>query len=251
MTTFDFGRFARTLDKMAATRREKDLALWETWNRSRRPADLQAVVNVLRPVIQKEVQRWSGTLAGATLETKATTLAVEAIKSYNPNMGTALSTHVTNRLQKLSRMVYSHTQAARLPEHKAVAMTAFASAHNQLNSELGRSPTHLELAENLGWSKKRTEDFQSAFQRQELLTSGDFQPSTFAVNDYDQDPIVDFIYHDLSPADQALFEDVTGYGGAKVLSNPKLMKKHKLTQGQLSYRKRKLIDKVKAATAGR
>jgi hypothetical protein len=197
------------------------------------------------------VNRWAGSLARPTLETKATALAVKAIKDYNPAMGAALSTHVTNRLQKLSRTVYTHTQAARLPEHKALAMTSFNAAHEMLNSELGRSPTVLELSEHLGWSRSRTGEFQKAFQRKELLTSGEFRPASFAVNDYQQDPMVDFVYYDMSPTNQKLFEHITGYGGAKVMSNRDLMKKFKLTQGQLSYRKRKLIDLVKDATKER
>ena len=130
-------------------------------------------------------------------------------------------------------------------------MTSFNAAHEILNSELGRTPTALELSEHLGWSKRRTTEFQKAFERKELLTSGEFRPSSFAVNDYQQDPMVDFVYHDMSPANQQLFEHITGYGGATVMSNTDLMKKFKLTQGQLSYRKRKLINLVKAATGGR
>lgn len=248
----DLARFTRVLHKQAAPgRKAKDRDLWDRWNRTRSSQDLQAVLDQLKPVIGREVNRWAGGLARPTLETKAKVLAVKAIKSYNPARGTALSTHVTNQLQKLSRVVYTHTQAARLPEHKAIAMTSFNAAHEMLNSELGRTPTALELSEHLGWSKTRTSQFQKAFERKELLTSGEYRPSSFAVNDYQQDPMVDFVYHDMSPANQRLFEHITGYGGAKVMSNKDLMKKFKLTQGQLSYRKRKLINLVKAATGGR
>lgn len=248
----DVARFAAVLRKQAAQgRKAKDRELWDRWQRSRSPQDLQAVLNQLKPIIGREVNRWAGSLARPTLETKAKALAVKGIKSYNPAMGTTLSTHVTNQLQKLSRTIYTHTQAARLPEHKAVAMTSFGAAHETLNSELGRAPTTIELSEHLGWSKARTSEFRKAFQRKELLTSGEFRPSSFAVNDYEQDPMVDFIYHDMSPANQQLFEHATGYGGAQVLSNKDLMKKFSLTQGQLSYRKRKLINLVKNAMEGR
>jgi hypothetical protein len=248
----DVARYAAVLHKQAAPgRKAKDRELWERWNRTRSPQDLQAVLDQLKPIIGREVNRWAGSLSRPTLETKAKALAVKGIKSYNPSMGTTLSTHVTNQLQKLSRTIYTHTQAARLPEHKAIAMTSFGAAHESLSSDLGRTPTTLELSEHLGWSKKRTSEFKKAFQRKELLTSGEFRPSSFAVNDYEQDPMVDFIYHDLSPANQKLFEHVTGYGGAKVLPNKELMRKFKLTQGQLSYRKRKLINMVKDTMGGR
>ncbi len=235
----------------ASSYRAKDKELWEAWSKSRSPLDLQKLVTHMQPLINREVNRWAGGLARPTLELHAKALAVKAIKSYDPKHGAALSTHVTNQLQKMSRLVYTHTQAARLPEHKAVAMTTFNTAHETLNSELGREPTVLELSEHLGWSKARTAEFQKAYNRKELLTSGVLPTSTFVVNDFQQDPIVDFVYHDMSPTHQKLFEHITGYGGAPVLSNRDLMKRFDMSQGQLSYQKRKLINLVQKASEGR
>jgi hypothetical protein len=221
------------------TARTRDIQLWEQWNRTKSPQDLQALLNQLQPVISQQVNRWSGSLAKPTLETKAKVLAVEAIKTYDPNKGAALSTHVTNRLMKLSRLVYTHSQAARLPEHKAVGMASFSVAQDQLKSDLGRDPSHMEMADHLGWGTSRVQEFQRAYDRKELLTSGDFNPSRFPVAD-EQDPMVGFVYHDMAPKTQKVFEHVTGYGGAQVMSNKDIMKKFKMTQGQLSYQKRKM-----------
>lgn len=219
----------------------EDIRLWQQWNRTRSNADLQALLQHLQPVINAQVTRWGGTLARPMLETKAKILAVEAIKTYDPMRGAALATHVTNQLQKLSRTVYTHTQAARLPEHKAIGMTSFSVGMDQLQNELGREPTTMELADHLGWSQPRVEEFRRAYGRKELLTSGEFNPSMFPIAD-EEDPIVGFVYHDMSPQHQQLFEHVTGYGGAQQLSNPELMKRFNMTQGQLSYQKRKMKD---------
>lgn len=219
--------------------RETDLQLWKQWNKTKSNTDLQALLNHLAPVINQQVTRWGGTLSRPMLETKAKILAVEAIRSYQPSRGAALATHVTNRLQKLSRTVYTHTQAARLPEHKAVGMTTFSVASDQLQNDLGRSPTHIELADHLGWTQGRTREFQRAYDRKELLTSGEFNPSAFPVADQ-HDPIIDYVYFDMEPQKQKLFEGITGYGGHKILTNKELMARHKLTQGQLSYQKRKM-----------
>jgi len=221
------------------SQRTKDLELWRQWNRTKSQQDLQALLDHLQPVINGQVTRWSGTLARPMLEMRGKVLATEAIKSYNPNRGAALATHVTNQLLKLSRTVYSHTAAARLPEHKAVGMASFSVAQDHLRSELGRDPTHSEIADNLGWSTPRVSAFQKAFDRKELLGSGEFNPSMFPVAD-EEDPIVGFVYHDMAPKTQKLFEHITGYGGAKVMSNRQLMRKFKMTQGQVSYQKRKL-----------
>lgn len=239
------GKPAPLLRKEAVSaHRGKDVELYEKWKKSGSNADMQALITQMEPVVAREVNRWAGSLSRGMLEGRAKGYAVEAIKSYNPAMGTALSTHITNRIQKISRTQYTHGQAARSPEHRAVAMSTFSQAHNGLSSDLGRDPSTIELADNLGWSKNRIQEFQQAYGRKELLGSGDYDASTFAVNDHRADPMVDFIYYDLSPADQRLFEDITGYGGKPVLKNPELMQKYGLTQGQLSYHKRKLITAV-------
>lgn len=228
------------------TTRERDLELWKQWNRTKSDADLQRLLDNLKPLIQQQVTRWGGSMPPALLETQAKILAVEAIRTYSPNRGAALATHVTNRLQKLSRTVYTHTQAARLPENKVISMASFSTVHGKLSSDLGRDPTIPELSDELGWSLKRTGEFNKAFQRQELLTSGEFNPSSFPVAD-EHDPVVGYVYYDMEPKKQKLFENITGYGGAPVLNNTQLKKKYDLTQGQLSYQKRKMTEMFETA----
>jgi hypothetical protein len=222
-------------------RKAEDLRLWKQWRKNRAGLDLQALLNHLQPLISQQVNRWSGLLSRDLLETQAKILAVNACEDYDPQRGTALATHVTNRLQKLSRVVYSHSQAARLPEHKAIGMVSFHAAQGRLKDDLGRDPTAMELADHLGWPEQRVTEFQRAYGRRELLSSGEFNPATFPITDA-QDPLVGFIYHDMAPKQQRLFEHITGYGGKSVLSNQEIMQKFDLTQGQLSYQKRKLLE---------
>jgi hypothetical protein len=228
------------------TRRQQDLDLWKKWHRTQRKTDLQALLHNLDPIIQTQVNKWSGTLARPMLESRARVLTVNALQGFDPNRGTAPATHVTNQLQKLSRTVYAHTQAIRLPEHKSVSMASFAAGFDMLRDQLGRDPTMVELADHLGWTPHRTTEFQKAYDRKELLSSGEFKPSAFPVAD-DYDPMVEFVYHDLAPQEQRLFEHTTGYGGKAILKNEQLMQKLKMTQGQLSYQKRKLVNKFQAA----
>lgn len=227
-----------------------DLALWRQWNKTKNNADLQALLNALQPIVNQQITRWGGTLAKPMLQIKAKVLAVEAIKTYNPKAGTNLATHVINRLQKLSRTVYTHTQAARLPEHKALGMTTFTIAQKQLQDNLGREPTTVELSDHLGWAKTRTQEFQRAYNRKELLSSGEFNPASFPITDQ-YDPLIDYVYFDMAPQKQELFEHLTGYGGKQILGTKQLMTRFGLTQGQLSYQKRQMKDMFLKASQGK
>jgi DNA-directed RNA polymerase specialized sigma subunit len=228
------------------SRQQEDLELWEKWQKDRSQMTLNALLDRLNPLIQREVQKWGSAVPRPALESKARVLAVEALKTYNPNRGAAVGTHVSSRLRKLSRFVYPYQNVARLPENKQLNYNTFQVAQNQLYDTLGRDPSVTELSDNLGWTKKRVSDFQYTFARRELVESEGAHLDTQTSDD----SLVDFYYHGLPPNDQRLFEDITGYGGRPVLNNRRLMGKYKLTQGQLSYRKRKFIDAIKNIQRG-
>jgi DNA-directed RNA polymerase specialized sigma subunit len=228
-------------------RKEKDLELWEKWRRTNSPKDLEDLLRSLQPLIYRETQKWQSSIPAAALESKARLLTVEALKSYDPNRGAAIATHISSRLRKLSRTAYPQQNVARLPENKQLLYSTFNIAKTKLEEETGRDPTHEELADELGWTPKKVWDFERSFGRRELVESEgaflDFDNSSGSV-------LTDFFYRDLPPSDKLLFEDITGYGGKAVLKTEALLKKHRITQGQLSYKKRQFADKLKGIQKG-
>lgn len=230
-----------------ATDKSKDIEVWRQWKGNPTSANMQQVLTRIDPVVQSEVNRWSGALARPLLELKAKSLAAEAIKSYSPARGAALATHVVNRLKKLSRMTYTHQKAARIPEHQALQYHTYNNAKVNLEDKLGREPSGVELAQNLGWSRPYLTRFQNSL-RKEFLESG--EPPPIFDKPSDDARLIDFIYNDLSPTQQTLFQHTTGYMGSPVLSNRQLMKSLSMSQGQLSYQKRLLADQVKEITGG-
>jgi hypothetical protein len=63
--------------------------------------------------------------------------------------------------------------------------------------------------------------------------------------------LVDFYHHGLNPSDKLMFEDLIGFKGKPSLNNAQLMKKYNMTQGQLSYKKRKFINDLKGIQQGK
>lgn len=194
----------------------------------------------MNPLIQAEVNRRAGTLARPVLETQAKTLAVKAIKSFDPAQNVKLSTHITNQLQKLSRMNYAHQNAARIPEHSMLQYHTVNLATEDFKDKEGRDPTTLELADTLKWSPKKVEQFQLQFNRKELLESGDSPTDMFVQTT--SDPRIDYAYMALSPRQKQIFEHTTGYNGTPTLGNQQLLNKLNITQGVLSYEKNKIKD---------
>lgn len=229
---------------MDISRQDQDLTLWREWKQTGRTDKLEALLNRLQPLIYRETSKWQAAVPGPALEAKARLLTAEALKTYDPNRGASIGTHVTSRLRKLSRSVYPYQNVARLPENKQLLYNSFMVAHNQLVDDLGRDPSTDELADHLKWSSKKVQEFHKAYGTRELVESSgatqDFQAA--------QQPtmggatVIDMFYHGLPADDQMLFKDITGYGGTRELNNTQLCAKYKITQGQLSYKRRKLVD---------
>lgn len=228
--------------------KNEDQAAWEAWRSNRTDMNLQKLLQQMNPIIQNEVNRWAGAVARPVLETEAKNLAVEAFQTFNPDMGAALATHLTNRLKKLSRMAYSYQSISRMPEYQMLKYQTFNNTKSVLADNLGREPTVDELADELGWSRSALTRFQTSL-RKEFLESGT-PPPIFDKNEED-DGMVAFVYHDLPPLQQKIFEFSTGWGGAPQLDSKAIMKKLKLSQGQLSYQKRLLVDRFGSQLKGK
>lgn len=228
-------------------RQQQDLDLWKEWRKTRSPVVLKQLLDGLKPLLNREISKWDTTVPRAALESKAKLLTVDALEKYDPNRGAAVGTHVASRIRKLSRSVYPYQNVARLPENQQLLYNTFQVAQNNLIDTLGRDPTHEELADELSWTPKKVTGFQQAFGRRELVES---EGALISVDDA-RDSVVDFYYHGLSPDDKLLFQDITGYGTGLSFSNARLRRKYKLSQGQLSYRKRKFIDQLKDIQSGR
>ena len=233
--------------KLATTsRQDADLAAWKTWKAKPTDAHASALLHQVSPLIHREASKWSGTLAKPLLETEGKKLAMQAFHTYDPDKGAALGTHVVNNLQKMSRLSYSNQNVARLPENEMLLYNSYITAHSALADEHGRHPTTDELADRLAWPIKRVENYRKLISRKEKLESG----GLFETNDtglYDQDiqeHFVDFVHHDLSPPHKVIFESLTGYGGAEVLTNQEIQKKLGMTQGAYSYSKGQLIAHI-------
>lgn len=229
-----------------SSRQQQDLEMWREWRSTKDSQVLNNLVERLNPLIQREVQKWGTTVPRPALESKARMLTAEALNTYDPNRGAAVGTHVASRIRKLSRHVYPYQNVARLPENKQLNYNTFQIAQSRLIDNLGREPSVSELSDELGWAQKKVTDFQKSFGRKEYHESA----GAYIEDEPESRTLVDFYYHGLSPNDQRLFEDITGYGGRPPLSNNQLMSKYRLTQGQLSYRKRKFVDDVKRIQRG-
>jgi len=217
--------------------KQEDINAWARWTKSKDRRDLQALFTRVNPIIQKEVSRWaSGPVARPVLNLEAKKISLKAFNTFNPDRA-KLNTHLTNNLKGLSRIVYTHTNPARMPEHQVLKLSTFTNARQDLEEQLGREPTTQEMGESLVWSNDEVDRYAGQL-RTGYSTS---QPLPPGFDRYDADrTFLDFVYNDLADQDKLVFEYTTGYGGKPILSARDLMAKTKRTQGQISHSKRRI-----------
>lgn len=220
-----------------------DIQKWRAWKQNPTPDNLNTLLRQMAPIMYSATKINQGTLSPALVEAESKIQAVSAFKSFDPNRGVKLSTHLTNCLQKVNRLNYKYQEIFAVPEQRRIKYTVFHAAKSHLNDTNNRDPTSEELAHHLGWSRAEVNRFNSE-NRTEL---SDAQPhaNDVALHDTTDSTLISYVYNDLTPKNKLLFEHTTGYNNKPILNNPQLMKKLDMTQGQLSYAKKQLTHHVK------
>ena len=227
------------------SRKEKDLELWNTWNSTKNSSDLTKLFKNMNPLIHHNIKPLKGSISDTVLESEAKLQALKAFNSFDPNKGVQLATHVTNHLKKVNRIVYNNMELLSIPENRRIKFKNFEATETNLEEDLGRPPTINELSDNLGWSKAEVVRHKSENWKE--LSASNPNVSDIGFHDDANSTLISYVYNDLAPKYQSVFEMTTGYGGNKEHSNKYIMKKLKMTQGQLSYAKTKIKKNIQKA----
>ncbi|HEY1188328.1 MAG TPA: RNA polymerase sigma factor RpoD/SigA [Gemmata sp.] len=112
-------------------------------------ANLRLVVNIARGYTGKG-------LALDDLVSEGNMGLLRAVEGFEPSMNTRFSTYASYWIkQSIKRAIVNTAKTIRIPAYMAELLTKWRRATNQLSDELGRPPTHDEIAKFLGLSKKK------------------------------------------------------------------------------------------------
>lgn len=121
------------------------------WKKTNDPKLFKEIFEEFRPLIYKHMRRFTGSgLLNEHLELQARKIMADALKKYTPTKGN-LAGYVNSYLQGLSRFVNTYQSPLRLPENYNLAYHTFETTRHELMSRLGREPSAIELADELGW----------------------------------------------------------------------------------------------------
>ncbi len=112
-------------------------------------ANLRLVVNIARGYTGKG-------LALQDLIEEGNLGLLRAVEGFDPNMNTRFSTYASYWIkQSIKRALVNTAKTIRIPAYMVELISKWRRANNKLTDELGRAPTHEEIAKLLGLPKKK------------------------------------------------------------------------------------------------
>jgi len=219
----------------------QEIELITQWQKDKDPNKLDQILSNLNPLIGSITKKWSGGgVSDKDLEIRAKALAVDALEQYDPSKA-ALSTHLNNRLQKISRTVYRNTGIITIPEHRAIQVGNYKRSMYYLTDKMGREPTAQELSDDLKLPLSEVHRLGQEV-RVALMSNGIEENEIFG-EAVDYTPRVADAFNALqfgmTAKEKNIFQDLTGYGNGVTLKPGAVAAKHKLTSSQISRMKTK------------
>lgn len=218
---------------------------YSTWSESGKRRDASGpLLEALTPTIDAALKSYAN--GDGNLRTKARIMALDASGRYSAKMGVQLSTYVNSYLRGLNREFIRRSQMVHIPEGARLEWQKLERANSELEMDKGREPTVNELADNTGLSAKKIERLRlqnrgEASEGQLLTEQGE---SLFFRKDDPQRIWADYVYHELDPVDQKVYEWSTGYGGAKTMKKMDIASRLGISAPAVSARISKIIKKL-------
>jgi DNA-directed RNA polymerase specialized sigma subunit len=155
------------------TKRQMDIDLWHRWDdQGRKPEHLEPLIDRFEPIITSKMKQWKPPMAQEeAFRTELRKQVVKALRTYNPSLGNAVSTHVVARMPAAMRWGNQHANAAYIPEGKTQHIGQLLATQEELREELGRDPTHEELAHATGLAIRHVQKTMGAMRRDVLSSS--------------------------------------------------------------------------------
>lgn len=201
--------------------RAKELQLWHAFNKSPSPQTFQPLYESLKPIIVKAVQKnaYKSSIPRAAHLAYGAQSFLEAVRTFSPDKGN-LHTHIYGAIEnKGKRLNYKYQNIGYIPEARVSKFGPIDNAITMLRSELGREPSAIEVADEVGLSVKTVETFMKEQRGSLLLDDSLSRGQSYFQSDRTMQLARD-IQYSLIPQHQVVHEHIFGLNGKEPLLKP-------------------------------
>lgn len=213
-------------EKVAAKRRAEDFSLWDQWKTDPTTDNMQSLMQRFEPVFRQKTQQWKApNVNDSAFRANLKVQAVDAFQTYDPNRGTALRTHLENRLRKSMRFNTQHQNYAYIPEGPSGYIGKIQKVTDQLREDLGREPTHFEVADSMNptlpsnrqLTPQRVQQIQKAQMKDIIGSSFESDPTGRAGGR--EHEVIGLMRPNLTPEQQVVFDHLYGLNGKQRITS--------------------------------
>lgn len=204
-----------------ADRKEKETTIFEQWRKSQDKQHFQELYKSMKPLLYRAAEKasYGSNIPMSAHMAYAAQNFFDALKTYNPNAGASLQTHVFGAVhQKAKRLNYLYQNLGHIPEPRAQAIGLYQNEYSNMRDTLGREPSAAELADRLGWNIKQVSSIQKEIQKDLAMGEGT-EEYPFFESSRDEE-VLEYLYFDLTNEEKVIYDYIFGKHG-----KPR-MKKH-------------------------
>jgi DNA-directed RNA polymerase specialized sigma subunit len=218
------------------------------WQKTKDPKIFTELIIKYRPVVNKVVNQYRTVgVSPETLRTEATSQLIKSFKTYKPSYETQPITHIWNNLKKVQRVASVSLMSGHIPENRALKKSTFTIVKDNLIDKLGYEPSTIEMADELGWSKKEVARMTSELGGEASYSKMKYDYYGSVVNPENPDKaLADYLYHELTGKDRIIFEHTFGYAGKPILNNKEIADKLNVNEMWVHRAKTRLAEKIKS-----
>jgi DNA-directed RNA polymerase specialized sigma subunit len=210
------------------------------------------VITQAKPTLHRAVLSYAN--GNRSAMTKAKSIAVKAIQSYDPSRGAKLTTHLMTQLQPLRRVYMQRRSPVRSPERVVIDGNHLREAERAFLDDRGREASDVELADQTGLSRRRIAHVRGFMKGiiPESATMGDDETTASLPGVTQPDPEriwLEYIYYDLDPVNRQIMEWKTGIHGKQTLSNNAIARRLNISPSAVSQRADRIAKRLEGIKA--
>jgi DNA-directed RNA polymerase specialized sigma subunit len=213
------------------------------WKADPTPQGNATYLQQIKPIVDKGVKLYGG--SSPISASKGKLLALSASQNFDPKKA-KLQSHLLNQMKGLQRMAEQQEQVLKVPERILLQRNLINNSMQELQDELGREPTDLELSDHTHLPFARlaqVRSYQPGTTDGHLSTLDPENSGTGSLLPGDEDAQknwLQIVHGDLSPMDQRILEMTLGMNGQKKHSNLEIAAKLSRSPGAITQRKAKI-----------
>lgn len=216
---------------------------WKTWKDTPTSSNFQAMANDASDIVDAAVRNAGGD--GDELRIPALKLLRKAAQSYDPSRGASFKTHAFNQLKSLQRTRWEREFMLHTPERARILQGRLSGFKREFEAENGRQPEDDETFQALGVTERQANRAAtSAPETTESAAEGAFGSSAPAINESDNDLMMEALYEDAAADEdrlgQAIIKHYFGYRRAPLYSQTDIARAYSVSPVAVHKRIKKL-----------